>query len=119
LARNHNNVSEWSDMYTRGLLFQWTSTIKMQLSVLVLYKADVTIIAMIINLFSSWYNFWLLCLGSLIILLRKTFKLLSLQMFWIWAYIRDRSLFISRGDGKKVGGSWKNWQLIEGGSWFF
>ena len=36
LARNHNNVSEWSDMYTRGLLFQWTSTIKMQLSVLVL-----------------------------------------------------------------------------------
>ena len=22
LARNQNNVSEWSDMYTRGLLFQ-------------------------------------------------------------------------------------------------
>jgi hypothetical protein len=22
LARNHNNVSEWSDMSTRGLLFQ-------------------------------------------------------------------------------------------------
>jgi hypothetical protein len=28
LARNHNNVSEWSDMSTRGLLFQWASTIK-------------------------------------------------------------------------------------------
>ena len=26
LARNQNNVSEWSDMYTRGLLFQCTST---------------------------------------------------------------------------------------------
>jgi hypothetical protein len=35
LARNLNNVSEWSDMSTRELLFQWTSTIKIQLSVLV------------------------------------------------------------------------------------
>jgi hypothetical protein len=35
LARNQNNVSEWSDSSTRGLLFQWTSTIKIQLSVLV------------------------------------------------------------------------------------
>jgi hypothetical protein len=26
-ARNQNNVSEWSDMSTRGLLFQWASTI--------------------------------------------------------------------------------------------
>jgi len=30
LDRNQNNVSEWS-----GLLFQWTSTIKIQLSMLV------------------------------------------------------------------------------------
>jgi hypothetical protein len=28
LARNQYNVSEWSDMSTRGLLFQWASTIK-------------------------------------------------------------------------------------------
>ena len=35
LARNQNNVSEWSDMSTRGVLFQWTSTIKIQLSMLV------------------------------------------------------------------------------------
>ena len=35
LARNQNNVSEWSDMSTRGLLFQCASTIKIQLSVLV------------------------------------------------------------------------------------
>jgi hypothetical protein len=27
-ARNQNNVSEWNDMSTRGLLFQWGSTIK-------------------------------------------------------------------------------------------
>jgi hypothetical protein len=26
LARNENNVPEWSDMSTRGLLFQWAST---------------------------------------------------------------------------------------------
>jgi hypothetical protein len=34
-ARNHNNGSKWSDMSTRGLLFQWASTIKIQLSLLV------------------------------------------------------------------------------------
>jgi hypothetical protein len=33
LARNQNNVSEWSDMSTRGLLFQRASTIKIQLCV--------------------------------------------------------------------------------------
>ena len=35
LARNQGNVSEWGDMYIRGLLFQWASTIKIKLSVLV------------------------------------------------------------------------------------
>jgi hypothetical protein len=35
LARNQNNVSEWSNMSTCRLLFQWTSTIKIKLSVLV------------------------------------------------------------------------------------
>ena len=35
LSRNQNNVSEWSDIYTRGLLFHWASTKKIQLSVLV------------------------------------------------------------------------------------
>jgi hypothetical protein len=35
LARNQDNVSEWSDMSTCDLLFQWVSTIKIQLSVLV------------------------------------------------------------------------------------
>jgi hypothetical protein len=32
LARNQNNVSEWSDISTRGLLFQWASAKKIQLS---------------------------------------------------------------------------------------
>jgi hypothetical protein len=35
LARNQGNVSECGDMYIRGLLFQWASTINIQLSVLV------------------------------------------------------------------------------------
>jgi hypothetical protein len=35
LARNRNNVSEWSDIFTRELLFQWASTKNIQLSVLV------------------------------------------------------------------------------------
>jgi hypothetical protein len=34
LVRNQNNVSEWCDMSTRGLLFQWASNIKIQLCVL-------------------------------------------------------------------------------------
>jgi hypothetical protein len=55
LARNQNNVSEWSDMSSRRLLFQWASTIKVQLSVLVYNKADLIIISLIINLFSPWY----------------------------------------------------------------
>jgi hypothetical protein len=52
LAPNQNNVSELTDMSTRGLLFQWASTIKIQLSVLVQYKADLIIISLKINLFS-------------------------------------------------------------------
>ena len=35
LARNQNNVSEWSELSIHGLLFQWASTIKIQLTVLV------------------------------------------------------------------------------------
>ena len=33
LARNQNNVFEWSDISTHGQLFQWASTMKIQLSV--------------------------------------------------------------------------------------
>ena len=35
LARIQNNVSEWSNMSIRGLLYQCASTIKIQLSILV------------------------------------------------------------------------------------
>jgi len=37
---------EWSDMSTRELLFLWASFIKIQFSVLVLYKADIIIISL-------------------------------------------------------------------------
>jgi hypothetical protein len=56
LARNQDNVSEWVDMFTGGLLFQWTSTMKIQLSVFVYYKADLIIISLKINLFLPWYS---------------------------------------------------------------
>jgi hypothetical protein len=49
---NKDNVSEWGDMSIRVLLFQWASTIKIQISVLVYYKADLTIISSKFNLFS-------------------------------------------------------------------
>ena len=51
LARNQDNVSEWSDMSIRGL---WAGTIKIQL---VCYKVDIIIISLKINLF-SWTNCW-------------------------------------------------------------
>jgi hypothetical protein len=35
LAWNQDNVSKWCNMSIRGLLFQWASTMKIQLSVLV------------------------------------------------------------------------------------
>ena len=35
LAKKQDNVSEWGNMSIPGLLFQWVSTIKIQLSVLV------------------------------------------------------------------------------------
>jgi len=35
LARNQDNVSEWDDLSIRRLLFQWASTIKIQLTVLI------------------------------------------------------------------------------------
>ena len=50
------NVSVWGDMCIRGLLFQWASNIKIQQSVLVLYKADLIIISLKINLFSPWHS---------------------------------------------------------------
>ena len=43
-------------VYFRGLLCQWASTIKIQLCVLVQYKADLSIISLKINLFSPWYT---------------------------------------------------------------
>ena len=56
LAWNQDNVSKWGAMSIRGLLFQWPSTIKIQLSVLVQYNADLIIISLKINLFSPWYS---------------------------------------------------------------
>ena len=46
LARNQDNVSEWSDMSTHGQLFQWVSTIKIQLRELAYYTADIIIISL-------------------------------------------------------------------------
>jgi hypothetical protein len=45
LGRNRDNVSEWSDMSIHGLLVQWASTIKIQLSV---YK----------YIYSEWVSEW-------------------------------------------------------------
>ena len=52
---NQYNVSKWSDISACGLLFQWASTIKIQLSMLVLYKADI-IISSECNLFLPWHS---------------------------------------------------------------
>jgi len=46
LAQNSNNVSEWRDMPTNRLVSQRSSTIQIQFSVLVEYKADIIIISL-------------------------------------------------------------------------
>jgi hypothetical protein len=51
LTLNQDNVSEWGDMSILGLLFHWTSTIQIQLSLLLQSKADLIIISLNINLF--------------------------------------------------------------------
>ena len=57
LARNQDYMYECGDMSIHGLLFQWASIIKkIQLSLLVWYKADLLIISLKINLFSPWYS---------------------------------------------------------------
>jgi hypothetical protein len=56
LARNQDNVSEWGDMSICGLLFQWSSTMEIQLSVLDWYKEELIIISLKIKLFSPWYS---------------------------------------------------------------
>ena len=53
LARNQDNVYEWGDMSIHELLFQRASTLNIQLS---MYKADLVIISLKINLFSSRYS---------------------------------------------------------------
>ena len=53
LARNQDSVLEWGEMSIRELLFQWGSTIKIQLSE---YKVDLIIILLKITLFSPWYS---------------------------------------------------------------
>ena len=41
MPRNQNNVSEWRDMSTCLLWFQWVSTARIQLNVLVYFKVDI------------------------------------------------------------------------------
>ena len=53
LAQNQDNVSDWCDISIHGLLFQWASTINIQLSMSVQNKANL-IISLNINLFSPW-----------------------------------------------------------------
>ena len=53
---NQDNVFEWGGKTTRGLLFQWASTINIHLRVLIKYKADLIIISLKINVLSPWYS---------------------------------------------------------------
>ena len=56
LARNQDNVSKWNEISTSRLLFPWASSIKIQLSMSVWYKAAIIIISSKCNLFSPWYS---------------------------------------------------------------
>jgi hypothetical protein len=70
LVWNQDNVYRWVDMSIGGLLFQWASTIKIRLSVLVLYKAD--------NYISKCPNVW-------VILDKLSWTLLTMDKCLIWS----------------------------------
>ena len=55
LARNQDNVSEWSDMYIRGLLFPLVNTIKKRTKRVGLEKSGHH--HHLINLVSLWYSY--------------------------------------------------------------
>jgi hypothetical protein len=67
------------DMSLRGLLFQWTSTIKIQLRVMVWYKADLIIISLKINLFSPLYR-W--TIAELVINNNHSLNCYNVQVEW-------------------------------------
>ena len=56
IARNKDNVSEWSDMYTHGKLLQWAIIIKIQLSMVLRYTIDIIISSLKSNLFLPWHS---------------------------------------------------------------
>ena len=108
LARNEDNGSKWSNMSTHGLLFQWSSTIKIQLSVLVYYKTNIiiTIISLNGKQFSPWCGWQIahlainnnhspshLCLSvektevpgkQHLHLLQDTDKLYHIKLYWVF-----------------------------------
>jgi hypothetical protein len=100
LALNQTNVSELGDMSISGLLFQWVSTIKIQLSMLVKCKADLVIISLKINLFLPWYSWKIAELVLNYILLTLTvsnvcYLLGSIKYILVWKYMVTRlSYFI-------------------------
>ena len=49
-------MSEWDVVYICGLWFQWASTININLSIIVWYKADIVIILLKIKLFTPWFS---------------------------------------------------------------
>ena len=76
-------MSEWNDMSTCGLALY-----KIQLSMLVQYKADIYIISLKSNLFSSWYGWKIaaelvLCGTDLkAILTVSTYTIFQLYCLW-------------------------------------
>ena len=58
LARDQNKVFEWTDMFARGLLFQWASTIKS--SACCSWTKRTSSLLLKFNLYSLWYCWKLL-----------------------------------------------------------
>ena len=56
LARNQDNVSEWCDMSTSGLLFMWSNAINLQLREFIYYKSEHHYHLIECNLFLSRYS---------------------------------------------------------------
>ena len=93
LTRNQENVSEWSDLSIRGLLFQWASTTQIKRNVLVEYKAGLINISFKINLFSPWYT-WKI--AELAFNNNHSLSYFSVGVFWPLPWIKLIETFCKR-----------------------
>jgi hypothetical protein len=104
LARNQNNVSEWSDMSARRLLFQWASTIKIQLVLAIIWLKHFSVGI------TYWYSLLFYCN---VISVKEILQVYFSKQDIMWSSLSvtcDRSVVFSGSSATRY-----NWNIVESG----